>query len=354
MDVVALQLLRHLQQIDQRNNYHIFVKAGPDRGGISNTANLRIHEVPGLTYADWEQFFLPGALRKIRPDLLHCTANTAPISCSVPIVLTLHDIIFMRPDFNGSAYQNAGNLYRKWILPYAIKQARTIITVSHAEKRKIIEDLKVDPAKVEVIHHAADKTYHNNYRQNDLITFRSKYQLPAQFILHLGNTAPKKNTARVIQAYIEYCCMSADPMPIVIADYPRHLANKIIAEANHPEFLKLVHTPGYIPVSEMPQLYNCASLFLYPSLQESFGLPLLEAMACGVPVISSGIPALQEVADDAALFTDPLSVQHLANAILGMFEHTALMDAYKKKGLARASQFSWKRSAEQLLEIYER
>lgn len=354
MDVVALQLLRQLRQIDQRNNYHLFLKAGPDTSGISNSANLRIHEVPGLTYADWEQIFLPAALRKIKPDLLHCTANTAPVKCSVPMVLTLHDIIFMNADFKGSAYQNTGNLYRKWILPYAIRQARTIITVSHAEKKKIVEELSVDPARIEVIHHAASETFHDKYQQDDLIKFRSKYQLPGQFILHLGNTAPKKNTARVIQAYIEYCSMSADPMPIVIADYPRPLANKIIAEENRPELLKLVHTPGYIPVSEMPLLYNSASLFLYPSLQESFGLPLLEVMACGVPVIASAIPALQEVGNDAALFTDPLSVQHLANTILGMFEHTALMDAYKKKGLARASQFSWKRSAEQLLKIYER
>lgn len=353
MEVVALELIRQLQGLDRVNEYLLFAKEGPDKTGVTEKENFHFRMLGGWTYGDWEQISLPRAVKKIKPDIIHCTANTAPLNCPAPLVLTLHDIIFLQENsFRGSSYQNFGNLYRRLVVPHAIKKARHIITVSEYEKTIIAEFCHIDKEKVTVIHNAVNEKFHPRYHQHELKEFREKHHLPEQFILHLGNTAPKKNTTRVIQAYACYCLNTKSPLPIVIADYPSRLAERLLAEENNKPLIKNFYFPGYIAGPEMPMLYNCSSLFLYPSLRESFGLPVLEAMACAVPVIASQIPALQEVASDAVLFIDPENVETIAEAIQIMLTDSATSDSYKQKGPARAGQFSWKESAKKLLNVY--
>ena len=134
MDFVALEAIRQLQKIDRENEYFIFVAPGPDRC-LEESDNLRIVEVKCPTYPLWEQVALPAALRKVKPDLLHCTSNTAPIRCSVPLILTLHDIIFLekRQDTNKSTYQNLGRVYRRFVVPRILPKCEKIITVSQFE-----------------------------------------------------------------------------------------------------------------------------------------------------------------------------------------------------------------------------
>jgi glycosyltransferase involved in cell wall biosynthesis len=351
MDVVAMELMRQLQSIDKANEYVLFAKDGPDKNCIAGQANFSIEIVKGLTYGDWEQISLPRAVQKVKPHLLHCTANTAPLRCSVPLVLTLHDIIFLQDvNFEGTAYQNFGNIYRKMVVPRAIQQAKKIITVSEYEKKVIVEGCKVDPEKIVVIYNAVDERFQPLSNVSALHQFKNKYQLPDKFILHLGNTAPKKNTRTLIAAYVEYCHHTSAPLPMVLADYSRELVLLTLKKLNQAALISNFYFPGHIRVDEMPLLYNCSSLFVYPSLEESFGLPVLEAMACGVPVLASSIPALHEVAGDAAQFVDPDNVAAMGEAIAKMLsgEHGDV-----HKGLSRARSFSWKKSAEQLLEVYK-
>src|SRR5687767_6868445 len=118
MDVVAVELIRQVQRLDTFNQYLLFAKEGPDTACVTETPNFKIQLLEGFGYAGWEQFSLPAAVKKVKPDLLHCTANTAPLAISVPLVLTLHDVIYLeQTDFSGSAYQDFGNLYRKWVVP---------------------------------------------------------------------------------------------------------------------------------------------------------------------------------------------------------------------------------------------
>lgn len=344
MDVVALELLRQLQQLDKSNEYLLLAADGPDKSCISPTENFSVQVISGLTYAGWEQLSLPSALRKIKPAFVHCTANTAPIKCPVPLVLTLHDIIFLEEtNFKGSAYQNFGNIYRRAVVPSAIKHAKAIITVSEFEKEVILKKCPDAEGKLHVVSNAVDQRFNNNYTTEEIQSFRNEYKLPAEFILLLGNTAPKKNTPGAIKAYEHYCSLTKKPLPLVIVDYHfQALPNRDII------------FPGYIPSSKMPLLYNSASLFLYPSLRESFGLPVLEAMACGVPVISSNTSAIPEIAGDAALLVDPANSNIIGESVHRLLQDSALINSYKQKGLARASQFSWEKSAKELLEIYLR
>lgn len=343
MDIVALELARQLQQLDNVNEYVLFAAPGPGKNALFQTDNFSVQTLNGVTYAGWEQFSLPSALKKIRPAFVHCTANTAPLKCPVPLMLTLHDIIYMEgTNFQGSSYQNFGNLYRRYVVPKVLKKAKTIITVSFYEKNIILEKCKEAKDKVQVIYNAVDRRFNNLYPVDDIELFRKQYHLPKNFILLLGNTAPKKNTVGAIKAYEYYCNITRDPLPLVVADY------KAAGNDN-----KRIIYPGYIPYEKMPLLYNCASLFLYPSLRESFGLPVLEAMASGIPVITSNTSAMPEIAGSAAELVDPHNYAEIGEAIEKLLSGSSLLNAYKQKGLARASQFSWENSAKELLKLYK-
>ena len=353
MDVVALELIRQIQQLDQKNEYILFAMNGEDRNCISDTANFKTIMLNGVTYAGWEQISLPAAVKKYKPQLLHCTGNTAPYSCAVPMIVTVHDVIYLEEvNFEGSAYQNVGNLYRKMVVPHAIRKAEKIVTVSEYEKNVIIDVCKTDPEKIVVIHNGVSERFNRNIDIQHLQELKTKYNLPENFILFLGNTAPKKNTAGVIKAYVHYCSMNDAPVPLVITDFSRSSVLSILEGLNRLELAGKIITPGYIPSVEMPVMYNCCTLFLYLSLRESFGLPVLEAMGCGVPVLTSDIPAIREVAGDAAVLVDPENADVIAERISFLLNAEPEQKKLVQKGIERVKLFSWRRSAEKLIQLY--
>jgi glycosyltransferase involved in cell wall biosynthesis len=353
MDVVALELIRQLQMLDKKNEYLLFAKSGEENNSIYDTDNFKKVFLKGSTYPGWEQISLPAAVRKNKVDLLHCTANTAPYSCGVPMIVTVHDVIYLEEtNFGGSAYQDFGNIYRKLVVPNAIRKAAKIVTVSEHEKKVITEVCNTDPSRIEVIHNGVSERFNNRISKDDIATFRREWQVPAEFILVLGNTAPKKNTTGILRAYVHYCSMTNDPLPLVITDYPRSLVNTLLLKLKAPGLIQNIITIGYVPSEQMPLLYNCSSLFVYPSLRESFGLPVLESMACGVPVITAGIPAIREVGGDAAMFIDPGEPKAIAEAIHELLNDEQRINNLVKKGLERAGQFSWRNSAVRLIKLY--
>ncbi|MBL7698385.1 MAG: glycosyltransferase family 4 protein [Chitinophagaceae bacterium] len=354
MDVVAMELVKQVQLIDTQNEYLLFAREGEDKGWLTPSSNLKTIFLKGFTYPGWEQLSLPAAVKKHRPDLLHCTANTAPYSCPVPMVVTVHDVIYIEETtFGGTAYQDVGNLYRKLVVPRAIRNATKIITVSEYEKRVIVDVCKTDPEKIEVIHNGVSERFHPHFTAEDLRRFRKQYNLPEKFIFFFGNTAPKKNTIGAIKAYVDYCSMANEPLPVVIGDYAPSLVEKILRKLNRADLMKHFHLPGYISSLQMPLLYNCASVFIYPSLRESFGLPVLEAMACGTPVITSDIPALREIAGEAAVFVDPDQPAQIAEKIHFLLS-AGNASGFVQKGLERVKMFSWQSSAEKLIELYNK
>ena len=269
------------------------------------------------------------------------------------MMLTLHDIIYLeKTDFKGTAYQNFGNLYRKFVVPKIVDKSKLIITVSNYEREVILNRLNLPEDKVKVIYNAVSPKFNTSYLPEQLNHFRKEHHLPGDFILFLGNTAPKKNTINVIKAYVEYKEVIPEGLPLVILDYDKKLVFELLAKLGKSKFEKDFIFPGYIASEEMPLLYNISRLFLYPSLRESFGLPLLEAMACGVPVITSNTSSMPEIASDAALFVDPLDYHQIKERIIAVLNDKELESQLKEKGLKRAENFTWKSSAEQLLSVY--
>lgn len=353
MEVVALELLKELQQIHNNNQYVVYVKNDADSQCLTPSENLSIKTLPGKTYFDWEQFSLPKAIKQTKPTFLHATCNTSALNIKVPLVLTLHDIIYLEEiNFKGTAYQNFGNLYRKFVVPKAVKKSEMIITVSHFERETIMEKLKVPADRITVVYNAVNRKFNNQYPVDELAAFKAKYKLPENFILFLGNTAPKKNTNNVIAAYIEYCKTEKDHFPLVILDYDENLIRNILVKHNSLHLISNFIFPGFITSNQMALMYNAANLFLYPSLRESFGLPILEAMGCGTPVITANTSSMPEVAGGAAILVNPYDVSEMAAQMAKVLTDTKMLNDLSAKGLQRASTFTWKKSAKDLLSIY--
>lgn len=350
MDYVVLQEILQLQQIDKENEYFIFVKPGPDRC-IEESDHVHIVELRTPTYPLWEQWALPRAARKAGIDLLHCTSNTAPLCCKIPLVLTLHDIIFLEPrdKSNQSLYQNMGWLYRRLVVPRILPKCRRIITVSDFELNNIVSKLHLPRERMAMIYNG----YNSWFREtDDAGKVYKKYIGQKGFIFFLGNTDPKKNTERTLVAYARYLEQSDVKRPLLMADLDRQYLDDIISR-NHIEHIREhLCLPGYIPNSDLPYIYNAAFAFLYTSLRESFGIPLLEAMACGTPVVTSRTSSMPEIAGPEAILIDPEKPGEIAGMLLRLERDDRFYRQQRETGLERARHFSWQKTAEELLKLY--
>lgn len=353
MEVVTIELINHLQKIDKENEYIIFVKDGEDRECIKETENFKIRIVPGVTYPDWEQIHLPRAIKRENLDLIHFTSNTASVFSTIPIVLTLHDIIYLESiSFSGTHYQNIGNIYRRLIVPKIVNKSKAIITVSEYEKERIDQHFSFENDKVKVVYNAKDSAFKKVNDEDLLNRIREKYNFPDNFILFLGNTAPKKNSDRLIRAYARYVEKSESPLPLVVLDLPRPYIVNILKELGMEKIDNQIITKDYISHNDLLVVYNLATIFIYPSLRESFGLPIIEAMACGTPVITSNTSAMPEVAGNAALLANPYDVEDMAEKIHSLATNEHLLQSLIEKGYKRSEDFSWERTANKVLEIY--
>ena len=351
MDYVVLEEIRELQKIDTRNEYFVFVAPGEDKC-LEDSKNVHILEIGGDFYPLWEQVTLLKAANELNLDMLHCTSNTAPIRCKIPLILTLHDIIFLEPrdKTNKSFYQNMGWFYRRLVVPRILKKCKRIITVSNFERNNILSKLDIPQERITMIYNG----YNQWFRPiEDAYQVYKKYIDSSGYFFFLGNTDPKKNTERTLIAYSKYLEKSDIKRKLLMADLDKTYLNGII-ERNHIE--DIVHRivmPGYIVNKDLPYIYNKAFAFLYTSLRESFGIPLLEAMACGTPVITSNTSSMPEIGGPDAILINPEDPDEIAEKMLQLERDEAFYQQQKEMGPKRAQYFSWQQTAEQLLNLYE-
>ncbi|MBO4811310.1 MAG: glycosyltransferase family 4 protein [Prevotella sp.] len=351
MDYVVLQEVKELQQLDTENEYFVFVKPGED-SCLSSTKNVHIVELGCPSYPLWEQWALPRAVKKYGVELLHCTSNTAPIWCKTPLVLTLHDIIFLegRDKQNHSLYQNMGWLYRRLDVPRILDKCKRIITVSEFEKENIIAKLQIPRERVTMIYNG----YNEWFRPiDDTMQVYKKYIPEPGFLFFLGNTDPKKNTERTLVAYSRYLKKSKVKRKLLMADLSPDYLDAIVRNNAIENIRNNMVVPGYIDNKDLPYIYNSAFAFLYTSLRESFGIPILESMACGTPVVTSNTSSMPEIGGTDAILVDPEDVGQITAMLLELENNPAFYEEKRRAGLERVKSFSWRRTAEQLLNLYE-
>ena len=351
MDYVVLEEIKRLQEMDTRNEYFIFVAPGEDRC-IKDSHNVHIMEIGNGFYPMWEQVSLPRAIKELNLDMLHCTSNTAPLRCKVPLILTLHNSSILEEKNNSdqSFDQNLGNFYRKLVVPRILKKCKRIITVSEFELNNIVSKLSIPRERMAMIYNGFNEWFKPSTEPD----FTSqKYISESGYFFFLGNTDPKKNTERTLIAYAKYLEKSNTKRKLLMADLDKQYLNDILSRNGIESIRKMIVMPGYIVNSDLPNIYNNAFAFLYPSLRESFGIPLLEAMACGTPVITSNTSSMPEIGGPYAILINPEEPDEIAEMMLKLEIDDDFYRQQEKIGIERAKLFSWKQTAERLLELYE-
>lgn len=355
MDIVILEVLRQLQQMQTPHDYYVYVQPDEDSNALVNSSHMHVQVKGPASYPVWEQNMLPKACKEDKVNLLHCTSNTAPISTKLPLVVTIHDIIYLEKWMikEGTYYQRFGNLYRRWNVPRIAKKAQTIITVSDYERQRIIEGLHIPENRVKTVYNACGSHFTPEKNEAELLAFKQKMNLPDRFVLFLGNTDPKKNLPNVMRALGLLHAKGQLDFTLVMPDFGKDHLLAMLKAQNNEHLINHIMLTGYIPNKELPNLYRLAQMFLYPSLRESFGIPILEAMACGIPVITSNTSAMPEVAGEGALLIDPTQPDDIAATILNVLQNESLRNQTIAYGINRAAMFSWQKTAQQVLDIYE-
>ena len=295
----------------------------------------------------WMQWVLPHVLDRLQPQLCHFTNSIAPLKAPCPIVLTLHDMSLF---LHANMHPLKSLLVARPIVPIAARRAAAIITVSQHAKQDIVNVLRVPPDKVHVVYEAAAPQYRIIDDECELDRVRRKYDLHQPFVLYVGTIEPRKNLSRLVQAFAR---ARRSPTQLVLVG---QLGWKYAALLKQIDALQLgtaVRLIGYVPDDDLPALYSLARVFAFPSIYEGFGLPIVEAMACGTPVLTSNQSSMIELGDGAAQLVDPFSVKAIADGLRQMLSDATLRAELRCAGFERAAQFSWTRAAEETVKVYE-
>jgi glycosyltransferase involved in cell wall biosynthesis len=313
-------------------------------------ANFRPVPESARPYSVSEQIRIPLTLVRERAHLLHEPHYVLPSATRCRTVVTIHDCIhLMFPQYLPGSM---AHLYARAVMWSAVNRSDRILTVSEASKRDILRFFDIPPEKVAVIYNAIDERFLGppDLERMDLI--RQRYQLDYPFLLYVGNIKPHKNVERLIDAFGMVRAKGLDDLRLVIigdelSKYPA------LRQAVHRHRLdKYVRFLGFQPYDTLAGFYRLARAFVFPSLYEGFGLPPLEAMACGTPVVTSNVSSLPEIAGNAALLVDPYDRLSIAEAILRVVSDETLRQELSERGLARARQFSWSQSVAAIHRIY--
>ncbi len=352
MDIVVLEMVRNIIEIQPPGlKFYVFVKPDQDEC-LESVGRVEVVKLHANTYPFWEQVALPAACRKYGIDLLHCTSNTAPAWIEIPLLITLHDIIYLENRrAGGTLYQFFGNQYRRWITPRAVKHAEALITVSEFEKDRIQNYFEYQP-EVHVVYNGISGLFFAEPFEAHKYLVKDSYGLPEKFIFFLGNTDPKKNTENVLRAVVKVLENTEKDLQFVIADYDEIKVRKLLKSLGRESLLHRFVFPGYIKNDDLPSIYRLAKVFLYPSLRESFGIPIIEAQACGTPVVTSNTSSMPEVSGGASLLVNPDNYEDIAEKTMQILTDENLSKKLSDDGLKNASRFSWKKTAESTIDIY--
>jgi len=344
-------LLRHLARTDHSTEY-VLLCGEADLGVAAQLGpNFRAVLEPSPNYSLREQVHVPWVLRRERPDLYHAPHYVLPAGVRCPSVVTIHDCIhLMFPQYLPNRLAYAYARAQMWS---AARRSDCILTVSEASKRDILHLFNVRPEKIVVVYNAIDSHFANTPSEEAVTRVRERYQLDHKFVLYVGNIKPHKNLVRLIEAFDELRRGDLEDLKLlIIGDQISRLPALRRAVHRH-KLHKQVRFLGYVGDDQLAILYRLASVFVFPSLYEGFGLPPLEAMASGTPVVTSNVSSLPEVVGDAAVLVNPYDVDAIVDGLRRVLTDPVLAADMSRKGIERAREFSWERSVAKTWAVYQ-
>jgi glycosyltransferase involved in cell wall biosynthesis len=350
--VYTLNLLKHLERLSLDQILRLAhrpwqVDRAGEWPGLEPT-NIR-GRATSLNKTAWMQIVLPRELKRLYADVCHFTNGVASLWTPCPSVVTIHDMtLWLFPQYH---YRRRLLAMRPFV-PLAARRAAAIIAVSQATKADIVRILGVDTSKVHVVYEAPSPRFRVVESAAELERVRHSYGLPPQLILYVGTIEPRKNLVRLLEAYARLRERRGITQPLVLAGRRGWKDKAVYAAVERLGLDGTVRFLGYVPTNDLVTLYNLADLVAFPSLYEGFGLPVLEAMACGTPVVTSPKGSLPEVAGDAAQFVDPYDVESIAAGLWRVLRDPARREELCSRGLAQAARFSWDKATRQTRQIY--
>ena len=341
------RLLQGLASIDRENEYFLYTNRSiPFDMGLPGNFRTVVLNRPSPRFQLWFQLALPGRLKKDGIDLFHGLFYRLPMRLPVPGVLTVHDLSgYLYPELHAGKTHMVNLMY-----PFFVKKASRIIAVSEFTAKELRVNFPDSSEKIVVIHEAAPPEYAPVKDMSVLERIREKYSLPDRFFLFLGTLEPRKNLTGLLDAF--YNVADSIPHSLVISGSTGWKTQAIFEKLQEGVSGGKVFLTGHVDRKDVQALLSMAEFFAYPSLYEGFGLPVLESMACGTPVITSSVSSMPEIAGNAALLVDPLSKDSIATAIRTMALDGSKREEFSEKGLARASEFSWRRAAGETMDVY--
>jgi glycosyltransferase involved in cell wall biosynthesis len=345
-EVYVRNLLNGFAAIDRDSEFVTYVSLNDPSPWVPSRFTVRPISANPFARLGFE---LSSKLREDRPDLLH-VQYTAPLGCPVPVVVSIHDVSFREyPQF----FPRFRALQLRYTVARTVRTAKKILTLSDFSSAAIQRAYKVDPDDVVVIPLAASPEFRTLHIDNALDYVRSKFQLPSPYILSVGDLQPRKNHNGLIAAFAEL--VKNFPQlrhRLVLAGKDTWFSAKVREAAKSSGVADRIRFLGFVTDQDLLHLYNACDLFVFPSFYEGFGLPILEAMACGRAVACSNTSAMPEVADGAAILFDPRSTEEMTRAIADLLRDAELRSRMERLGQQRVAHFSWQQSAQKTLEVY--
>lgn len=345
-------LLQHLaREVESTGDEIVVLSNRPIDTERPLPAHVRVHDGHRFPVRiGWMQMRAARALDAIRPDVAHFTNGMIPIGSPVSTIVTIHD---MSLRLYPRCHPVRRLLLNRPLMRVAIRQAASIVTVSDSARSDLLRLHGVPADRVSVVHEAASPSFRPITDRAELDRVRAHYRLPARFVLYVGTIEPRKNLSRLVDAFADARARGIPHHLVCVGPYgwsSRDLAGRV----ERLGLSDLVHFTGYAKFEDLPALYNLADLFVFPSLYEGFGLPVVEAMASGIAVITSSTSSLGEIAGDGATTIDPTNTEALADAIVRLATDEELRRDLGRRGLHRSRMFSWTQTAKEMLAVYHR
>ena len=342
-----LRLLQGFASIDKKNQYFLYTNRPiPFELGLPDNFKTIILNKPLPRFQLWFQIELPLRLKKDRIDIFHGLFSRLPFVLPIPGVITAHDLSAYRmPRFHKRKTHFTNLMY-----PVFVRKASRIIAVSEFTANELLSCFPEASGKITVVYEAAPPDYFEIADKSELERVIGKYNLPDRFLLFLGTLEPRKNLERLLEAFT--ASRSIIPHSLVISGAVGWKTKEFFNKLKGSAIENRIQLTGFVDREDIPTLMSLADVFIYPSLYEGFGLPVLEAMACGTPVITSNTSSLPEVTGNAAFLVDPYSSDSISNAVKTLVLDEERKTLMRERGLKRAGEFNWEKAARETLQVY--